>query len=169
MTRRRPPPRSPRAARGFTLIEMVAAFLVFAIGVGVLMETLGASMRNVTLSGDYTGAALRAQSRLDALGVSEELHEGAESGKFDDTYHWELDVRKIEPSTIQPSPTGAVGNTGADGGFGQVSTTEVAEIELYRVALTVYWGTRGRERHAQFTTLRAIAPDQARASLRRGV
>ena len=47
--------------RGFSLIEMVAAFLVFAIAIGVLMSVLTAAMRNTRMSVDYTMAALWAQ------------------------------------------------------------------------------------------------------------
>ena len=71
--------------RGFSLIEMVAAFLVFAIAIGVLMSVLTAAMRNTRMSADYTMAALWAQSRLDIVGVGIPVEEGHTSGRFDDT------------------------------------------------------------------------------------
>ena len=58
---------------GFSLIEMVAAFLVFAIGMGVLMQVLATSMHSTRTSGDYTMAALWAESKLDAGANAESL------------------------------------------------------------------------------------------------
>ena len=57
MKRARTPIARNRQA-GFSLIEMVAAFLVFAIGIGVLMQVLATSMHSTRASSDYTMAAL---------------------------------------------------------------------------------------------------------------
>ena len=93
---RRVPPRRSRQ-RGFSLIELVAAFVVFALAFGVLMGILSSSIRNTRLAAEYTQAALWAQSRLDVVGIGEKLEEGHESGRFDDEYRWELDISKYEP------------------------------------------------------------------------
>ena len=63
----------PRRARGFTLIEMIAAFVIFAIAVGALMQILTMSMNNARYSADETRAALWAQSLLDNVGVGERV------------------------------------------------------------------------------------------------
>ena len=78
--------------RGFTLIEMIAAFLVFAIAIGLLMQVLAGAMRNARQSSDYTMAALWAQSKLDGVGVVERVEEGHTNGRFDDTFGWNLDI-----------------------------------------------------------------------------
>ena len=54
---------------GFSLIEMVAAFLVFAIAIGVLMEILATSVHSTRASNAYTMAALWAESKLDTIGI----------------------------------------------------------------------------------------------------
>lgn len=150
LQRRRVAPRSLPTARqsGFSLIEMVAAFVVFAIGMGVLLGILSASIRNARLSADYTQAALWAQTGLDVVGIGEELKEGRSSGRFDDEFRWELDVTKYEPPPIEGQPAPAGGGTEAFIG-----------IELYRIDLEVLWGEGRNPRSAHFTTLRAVNPN----------
>jgi general secretion pathway protein I len=158
MTFRTPPP-DRRRMRGFSLIEMVAAFLVFAIGIGVLMQILATSMRNTRQSSDYTMAALWAESKLDGIGVGEPVEAGRSSGRFDRTYSWELDVQQVDPAAIEPPPQQQAGAVGvAQAGLG--GGIEVMPFELYQVDLTVLWGGNGgRVRSAHFSTLRAVNPD----------
>ena len=47
-----------RQAGGFTLIEVMAAFAVFALLFGVVLQVLSTSMTNTRRAGDYTQAAL---------------------------------------------------------------------------------------------------------------
>jgi general secretion pathway protein I len=137
---RRPVPRLPARQRGFSLIELVAAFVVFALGFAVLMGILSASIRNTRLAADYTQAALWAQSQLDIVGIGEKLEAGHKSGRFDDQFRWELDVQKYEP----PPDANA---TAKPEGF--------QNIELYRVDLEVLWGERRNPRSAHFVSLRS--------------
>jgi general secretion pathway protein I len=163
-------------ARGFSLIEMVAAFLVFAIGIGVLMQILATSLRNTRQSSDYTMAALWAQSKLDTVGVGEPIEAGRTSGRFDDTYGWELDIQQVDPASVEPPPQAAApmaGNAPGRPGAAQNPQTmsaanaglgggiQVAPFDLYRVDLTVFWGGRfgSKLRTAHFGTLRATNPD----------
>ncbi|MFI4970249.1 MAG: prepilin-type N-terminal cleavage/methylation domain-containing protein [Lysobacterales bacterium] len=169
-------PASRRHARGFSLIEMVAAFLVFAIGIGVLMQILATSMHNARQSSDYTLAALWAQSRLDTVGVGERIEAGHSSGRFDDNYSWDLDIKQVDPSDVEPPPQARAGAGNANAAAGQnqgqgqrVSAgnaglgggIEVSPFDIYQVDLTVSWGGRfGAHSHtAHFGTLRAVNPD----------
>lgn len=157
--------------RGFSLIEMVAAFLVFAIGIGVLMQILSGSMRSARQSSDYTMAALWAQSKLDSVGIGEHIEPGRTSGRFDDTYSWELDIQQVDPAAVEPPPQAPVANAQQQGQYaaGQTVATNQAGLgggiemdtpfDLYQVDLTVFWGPRERLRTAHFGTLRASNPD----------
>ncbi|MGA9421343.1 MAG: prepilin-type N-terminal cleavage/methylation domain-containing protein [Rhodanobacteraceae bacterium] len=162
----------PRSVRGFSLIEMVAAFLVFAIGIGVLMQILGSSMHNAQRSADYTQAALWAQSLMDTVGVGQPIEEGQSSGRFDDDYAWQLDIRKIDPQAVEPPPPiGTAPATNADrqgqvragsplsSTAGNSGALQVSPVDLYQVDLTVLWGNSQRPHQAQFTTLRAANPE----------
>ena len=125
----------PARSRGFTLLEVLAAFIVFALSFAVIMQIVGSGIRNTRRASDMTQAALYAQSKLALVGVEAPIEEGASNGQFDDRYEWEL--------TIEPWQF-------ADGG----PDPEQIPIDLYRVELRVLWDTgAGTTRHADFVTM----------------
>lgn len=159
----------PRPSRGFTLIEMIAAFVIFAIAVGALMQILTMSMNNARRSADETRAALWAQSILDTVGVGERVEAGSSHGEFDDKYRWEMQIDQIDPELMiadVAQNTASFGNNGSAlaaqaQGFGQSGQAlfGMPQIDLFHVALTVIWGDNNHERSAEFTTLRTATSD----------
>lgn len=162
----------PRPSRGFTLIEMIAAFVIFAIAVGALMQILTMSMNNARRSADETRAALWAQSLLDNVGIGERIEAGSSHGEFDRKYHWELQIDKIDPElfSAEVAQNGANAanpntfNANADPAqltFAQTGTAmfSMPQIDLFHVVLTVLWGDNARERSAHFSTLRTANSD----------
>lgn len=148
---------------GFTLIELVAAFVIFAIGFGVLLQILSTCLHTTAQAADYTRAALWAQSLLDTQGVGEPLQAGDASGNFDDTYRWHLQVTELSPQELAPvaSLVPQAGNANA----AQVQTTPIApSIDMYRLQLDVSWGNAYLQHNARFTTLRAQNVDAANAT-----
>lgn len=135
------------SARGFTLLEAIAAFVLLALFIGVLMSALSTSMRNTIRAEQASLAAQWAQSKLDLVGIGEKLEPGRTSDRFDDDFRWEMLVEEFDPPREEPlSIPFDPGSLG---------------MNLYLVDLTVYWGGRMREQSAKFTTLRAYSPDQA--------
>ena len=129
-----------RAQRGFTLIEVVVAFSLLAVGLAAAMQIAVGSMRQARSAEAFTEASLYAQSLLDGLGVGERLKEGGDSGRFGERYAWELEVTPYEVPSDMPLEQGMV------------------PVTLYRLDLRVRWD-RGRHTHeAQFSTLRALTP-----------
>jgi general secretion pathway protein I len=158
---------------GFSLIEMIAAFLVFAIAIGILMQILTSSMHSTRASNAYTMAALWAESKLDTIGVGAPIEAGSSSGRFDDSYSWQLDIQQIDPASVEPPPqqyaTGAGNAAQQNAGMQQRGTTtagnpgaiQVQPFDLFQIDLTVFWGGRfGSQQHtARFSTLRTMNPD----------
>lgn len=134
----------PRCQRGFTLIEVVVAFSLLAVGLAAAMQIATGAMRQARNAAQFTEASLYAQSLLDTIGVGERLEEGGDSGRFGDVYAWELDVTPWEVASDGPLEPA------------------VAPVSLYRLDLWVSW-QRGRNTHqVQFSTLRALTPDGGR-------
>jgi len=151
-----------RRARGFTLIEMIAAFVIFAIAVGALMQILTLSLKDTRRSLDETRAALWAQSLLDNVGIGERVEAGSSRGEFDRTFRWEMDIEQIDPQLVEAQATTTMGSvtTSAQVGNGGASPiTEIAQMELFHVELRVIWGSRNSEHVARFSTLRLALPD----------
>ena len=143
----------PRLQRGFTLIELVAAFVIFALGFGVLLQILGTALHTTSQSAEYTRAAMWAQSLLDIQGIGEPLQEGSSSGRFDERYGWQLNVTRYDPppvtTTVAPLTT-----SNANG----LITAPAPPLDLFRLELVVSWGTPYLAHRARFTTVRVMNP-----------
>ena len=70
----------PRPARGFTLLEVLVAFVVLAAGAGILYRTFSTGLTNVSTVSGYSEAIAIAEAKLGALGIEHPLVEGEESG-----------------------------------------------------------------------------------------
>ncbi|NBB92998.1 MAG: prepilin-type N-terminal cleavage/methylation domain-containing protein [Gammaproteobacteria bacterium] len=124
---------------GFTLIEVMAAFMVFSLLFGVVLQILSTSVGNTRMSGDYTQAALWAQSRLDTVGLESMIEPGVTRGDFDDRFSWTMEVEE----------TAVADGRGLD-------AQEGLPIVLYHIRLTVEWGEGNRGRQAVFETMRSV-------------
>jgi len=147
----------PMRQRGFTLVELVAAFVIFALGFGILMSILTDNIHVTAESADITRAALWAQSLVDMQGVGESLQEGSSSGRFDQKYTWQMNVAKIQPPE---EPQGGGVTPGNSMMQGPQITTVGNTVDLYQLELVVSWGTAYLQHHARFVTLRAQESQQ---------
>lgn len=141
---------------GFTLVELIAAFVVFALGFGVLMQILGGALRTTRQSAESTQAALYAQSLLDIQGVGEPLKEGGSSGDFDKTYHWQLSVQRYQPQGLPGATLNPALNT-------------PGQPQLFQLELVVSWGNQYLQHHARFVTLRSMMPPRNGNQLQSGM
>ncbi|KGM55185.1 hypothetical protein N799_03885 [Lysobacter arseniciresistens ZS79] len=136
--RRRPAP--ARRQRGYSLLEVIVAFALLALALGLLLGTLSGATRQVRWSGDAGRAALHAQSLLDTVGVGEALEPGRRDGEFDDgRYRWSLQVRPWAEPLPPATPAPAAGP------------------RLLELALTVQWGDGGPRERLELRSLR-LAP-----------
>ena len=147
-----------RAQRGYTLLEVLVAFTLLAIGLGLLLAILSGGVRSVARSSQSTQATLYAQSLLDTLGTDRRLQPGRRQGMFDQgRYRWTLDVTRFKP----PVPTPARG----DSYSADPNLQSFVDNVMYRVVLQVQWSSRGPDSHEpdqtlRVETLRAYAPVQ---------
>ena len=88
--------------RGFSLLEVILAFTLLAVALGILMAILGGGLTQVRGAADATVATLHAQSLLDEVGVLEPIEPGRRGGDFDNgRYRWDLEITEVE----DPAPT----------------------------------------------------------------
>jgi general secretion pathway protein I len=141
MTRRRSSFSVPGRSRGFTLLELLLAFLVFALGFASVLEILSGSMRNTVRARHYTEAALTAQSLMDQVGLEMPLVEGFSANGESGEYEWELDIYNYA-------------NSGEN--MHSVELAELTSIELLQVDLLISWGKPPREQSWRFSTVRSM-------------
>ena len=138
-----------RAARGFTLIEVIVAFAVLALALTLLLGTLSGAAKQVRWADDAGRAALHAQSLLDQTGVGEALQPGQRDGGFEDgRYRWTL---QVEPWRDQGATDPALIDPGAP--------------QLMRLTLAVQWGDGGPRQQLQLQSLRLVTPDPGEAAV----
>ena len=134
--------RPGRTQRGFTLMEILVAFVVLGAAVGVLYRTFSAGLRNVDAVAGYSEAIGVAEAKLTGLGLEQPLHEGDESGATEDKrFGWQIAVRPyIAPGSSPDQP----------GGF-------VSPHQLLRATVTVTWNERGdQKRKVELSTVRLV-------------
>lgn len=117
------------------MLEVLVAFVVMGLVVGVLLQLFGSSMRGVALSDEYSFAVQVAESRMAAVGNEIEVEEGSVSGEEKGSdYRWEVVMEALEPDEKMekiPIP-----------------------LQLYRVEVLVTWSSGGREREFHLSSLR---------------
>lgn len=141
MSRRNFNPGSARRSGGFTLLELLLAFMVFALSFATVLEILSGSMRNTVRARHFTEAALTAQSIMDQVGVVIPLEDGEQVGGESGDYRWDLEIYEYE------------------GGESDISPVELAEltgIVLLQVDLYVRWGEPSAEQVRRFSTVKSL-------------
>lgn len=122
--------------RGFTLLEMLGAIAVLALGFALLLNALQSSLTLTRHSDERTRAVLWGQSLLDSRFAMQPVQPGVSEGQFDDKYRWRM--------VVQPWPPGGSQTAQAHG-----------PVRLYRLDLTVEWGHDPRLHSVHLATLRA--------------
>jgi general secretion pathway protein I len=143
--------------RGFSLLEVVLAFVLLAVSLGILTAILGGGLAQVRQAGDASEASLHAQSLLAELGTLEPIAPGQSTGTFaGGRYRWQLDISEIEDPAPLPTPALPVSADGPE---------SLSAPRLYRVRLRVGWGEDEFARELAFTTLKARLPDPVEGGL----
>lgn len=83
--------------QGFSLIEILVAFMILAMALTVIFRIFSGGLRNVSLSQDYALAEMVAESQLSVAGISEPLEAGTTTGVWDERFRWERDIKSYQP------------------------------------------------------------------------
>lgn len=173
-----------RRARGFTLIEVLAAFSVLALGIAIVVSLLNGGRRQVRYAAEASYAAQFARGLIDSQGLVNRLREGSDEGVSDDEHmRWTLVIEEIpdpllpegrraqpgataeDPEQADEAPTPDADSDGAappKTAATIVAAEDVVDpLQLMHVRLDLEWGRGGPRERARFTTLRTQmrAPD----------
>ena len=144
--------------RGFTLLEVLVAFALLAGAAVVLLAMLSNGLRDVSNAERHGEAALHARSLMDNFGRMERLRPGGRNGTLDDgRYRWALEVQRVPdpiPTIVaDPNQPGVPESIVEDGGI-----IAAGEPVVYRLELTITWGSGGAGQTFRTATLRALYP-----------
>ena len=135
-----------RHARGFSLLEVLAAFVILALFATSLFGLFSGALGNASAADDWSRALLVAQSRLATVASTQPLVEAADSGTEDEgRIRWDSRVAQWSPP-------------GVDAELARVS--EAMTTRLYRIEVDVRFpGVAGGERTISLATVRLAARD----------
>ncbi|MFO1395935.1 MAG: type II secretion system protein [Burkholderiales bacterium] len=87
-----------RRHRGFSLIEVLVAFVILSLVATALFRLFSASLNNASAAEGYSRAVLVAESRLDAAAAQQPLKEAEDRGTDDDgRIAWQT---RVEPYVV---------------------------------------------------------------------
>ena len=139
--------RGERGERGFTLIEVLIAFAIAAMALGLLFQAASSSGGAAHLAGNYEEAVSRAKSHMASLGRESEIAPGEQSGDDGGGFRWRV---KITPSAVAQPPQDAQ----APPQDGQATN---ARLTLFDVEVSVSWADGGRPHAVVLHTQRLVA------------
>ncbi len=128
---------SPGRCGGFSLLEVLVAFSVLAVTLGVLLQIFSSGLRRAQLAEEYSYAVLVAQSELSKVRTEGLPGIGTHVNTIDRRYRSRLQVALYE---------------GPDGEE-LAAAAPLAPLRPYQVTVEVIWGERERQRSVALTTV----------------
>jgi len=129
-----------RRNSGYTLIEVLVAFVILAMALPVLLRIFSGGVRNVAASSDYAKAVLIAESRLATAGIDDTLAPGETDGVENGRFRWTRVVTSYEPAFDFRSA--------------------VRGLRAYHVTVSVSWPNGDKERRVELNTVRLVHEGQ---------
>jgi general secretion pathway protein I len=119
-----------RAERGFTLLEVLIAFTITALALGLLFRAASGGLLSVETAGKYEEAVSRARSHMAAIGGDTVLAPGDSNGDDGGGYHWHLQI--TQEARGQAASNGPVAGA--------------PPPVLYAVVVSISWRDAGKDR-----------------------
>jgi general secretion pathway protein I len=120
--------------KGFSLLEVLVAFAILALSLGVLLQVIATGLRNTAIAEDYTEARLYAESILAALGRESPLQETVSEGQIDEKFSWRSSVAAYREENLTPAPG----------------------MMPYQLVVEVFWHSSSQTRSVTLETLRLV-------------
>jgi general secretion pathway protein I len=77
---------------GFSLLEILIAFSILALSLGILLKIFSAGVNNAGVAEEYTVAVQIAESLMAKTSLDTPLQIHEETGVINDKYHWQVSV-----------------------------------------------------------------------------
>jgi general secretion pathway protein I len=132
--------RTDPSQAGFSLLEILVAFAVLALTLGVLLRIFSGGTHTARMVDEYTRALSIGESLLASVGVEAPLQEGETEGDVDERYHWWL---RVSPFPLDPELLATEGKV-------------APPVQPWWLELAVEWGDGSERRDIRWQTLRTL-------------
>ena len=122
--------------KGFTLMEVVIALAILGIGLMVIIELFSGGLRLARTSEEYTRAMNYGRMKMEEISSKQNIEEGTEEGKFDDTFRWQVGVKKVDILQVDKS------------------IDFKPPVELFQVKVDILWTSGSKERSASIESFK---------------
>ncbi len=124
--------------RGFSLLEILIAFSILALSLGILLKIFSAGVNTAGVAEEYTAAVQIAEALMAKTGVETPLQQGESDGLEHDKYQWRVSISPFQFAA---------------------ENLDVSELPvvLFKVKVTVSWGDdnpRADDRQVELITLK---------------
>ncbi len=123
-----------RRQGGFSLLEVMVAFTILTVSIGVLMQAFGGGVGLLSNAARQGQVVSLARSQLARVGGEWPFQPGVHSGKWQ-AYRWRVELQPYFPEEGERS---------------------LQRTALLKITATVHWSDRGRERAYTLSTLRLV-------------
>jgi general secretion pathway protein I len=137
-----------RTERGFTLLEVLVAFIIAALALGVLYSGTLGGIRAARLASHYAEALALAQSHVATLATDHGLKPREVQGDDDGGFLWHGRITPLGGITMRRS------QNDVDEG------TSAAHAALFAITVIVRWKTDGRQREVRLDTARMATVEE---------
>ena len=127
-----------KATTGFTLMEVVGALAILGGGLTVIIELFSGGLRLGRASVEYTKAVNYGRTKLEEVALKDTMEEGSEEGEFDETYRWQMGVKKVDVLYLEEK------------------TDYKPPAELYQIQVNIIWKSGLKERSTRIETYKTV-------------
>jgi general secretion pathway protein I len=120
---------------GFTLLEVLVAFVLLAATVTVILQLFSSGIKALSLSEDYATAVVRAESKMREVLDNEQLAENAWSETSPDGYRFDITVAKAYEARTKDLP-----------------------VKILEIGITMFWKMGGKDKSLILNTMKTIKP-----------
>lgn len=124
---------------GFTLLEVLVAFVIAALALGVLFEGAVEGIRSARIADRTQEAMSRAESHLATIGHGVALAPSTQEGEDGSGFHWSLRIVRLQSAAIGSSGGSNNGLNGVSNSEAGPGNSQAMRAVLYAVQVTESW------------------------------
>jgi general secretion pathway protein I len=124
----------PSIQSGFSLLEVLLAFVIMGLVVAGILQLTGNSLRNVIIADEYSYAVQIAESKMAEVGNSISVEQGEHSGILHEKFKWQISITDAQLPLPEDMPP--------------LSATP------YLIAVDVTWPIKVHKHHFHLSSLR---------------